>query len=103
MVDNFLGDADYYDSKDNVGFGVRLVVMCIDLIVILLIGIMLWIPFLILILAEIIQSDPSGVFWIVFLLAIWVYLAPIKDRISVRWDTDCLELNWFLPKVGVLH
>ncbi len=52
--------------------------MVIDLIVIMLIGITLWMPFLGLILADVIQSDPSGVFWLAFLAAIWIYLAPVK-------------------------
>lgn len=78
MIDNSLGDADYYDPKDYVGFGKRLIVMIIDSIVIALFGIAIWMPFLALILAEVIQSDPSGIFWATYLVAIWVYLAPIK-------------------------
>ncbi len=60
-----------------VGFGKRLIVMLIDSIVIVLIRIALWMPLLVLILTESIQSDPSGLFWLTFLLAIWVYLAPL--------------------------
>jgi uncharacterized RDD family membrane protein YckC len=52
--------------------------MLIDSIVIVLIGIALWMPFLVLILAEFIQADPSGVYLLSFLIAIWVYLAPVK-------------------------
>lgn len=78
MIDNSLGDADFYDPKDYVGIGRRLIVMIVDWLMLVLIGIVLWMPFLVLILAEVIQSDPSGMFWILFLLAIWVYLAPIK-------------------------
>jgi len=78
LVDNSLGDADFYDPKDYVGIGRRVIVMIVDSLMLVLIGIVLWMPFLVLILAELIQSDPSGMFWISFLLAIWVYLAPIK-------------------------
>ena len=78
MVDNSLGDADYYDPKDYVGFGKRLIVMLIDSIAIVLIGIALWLPFVVLLLAEVIESDPSGLYLLTFLIAIWVYLAPIK-------------------------
>jgi uncharacterized RDD family membrane protein YckC len=52
--------------------------MLIDSIVIVAIGILLWIPFLVLIIAGVIQSDPSGIFWLAFLAAIWGYLAPVK-------------------------
>jgi uncharacterized RDD family membrane protein YckC len=78
LVDNSLGEADYYDPKDYVGFGKRLIVILIDSVAMILIGIALWVPFLVLILAQIIQTDPSGVFWITYLIAIWVYLAPVK-------------------------
>lgn len=78
MVDNSLGDANYYESKDYAGFGMRLIVMLIDSIVIVLIGIILWMPFIVLILAGVIHSDPSGLFWLAFLAAIWIYLAPVK-------------------------
>ena len=78
VIDNSLGDADYYDMDDYVGFGKRLIVVCIDSMIIVLIGIALWIPFVVLIVTEYAQTDPSGVFWIFFLIAIWVYLAPIK-------------------------
>lgn len=69
MIDNSLCDANYYEQTDYVGFGKRLIVMLIDSIAIVVIGIILWIPFLVLILAEVIQSDPSGIFWLAFLAA----------------------------------
>ena len=78
MVDNSLGDADFYDPKDYVGIGKRFIVMIVDSLMLALIGIVLWMPFLVLILSGMIQSDPGGMFWILFLLAIWVYLAPMK-------------------------
>ena len=78
MADNSLGDADFYDPKDYVGIGKRLIVMIVDSIMLVLIGILIWIPFLALILSGVIQIDPSGMFWISFLVAIWVYLGPIK-------------------------
>ena len=78
MVDNSLGDADFYDPKDYVGIGRRLIVIIVDSLMLVLIGLVLWMPFLVLILSRVIPSDPSGMFWIFFLLAIWVYLAPIK-------------------------
>ena len=78
MADNSLGDADFYDPKDYVGIGKRLIVMIVDSIMLVLIGILIWIPFLALILSGVIQIDPSGMIWISFLVAIWVYLGPIK-------------------------
>lgn len=78
MVDNSLGDADYYDPKDYVGIGKRIIVMIIDSFVIVLLGIAIWMPFFELILTEAIQSDPSGTYCIIYLIAIWLYLAPIK-------------------------
>ncbi|TWU59734.1 RDD family protein [Rubripirellula tenax] len=78
LGDNSLGDANYYEPTDYAGFGKRLIAMLIDSIVIVVIGIILWMPFLVLILSEVIQSDPSGIFLLAFLAAIWVYLAPVK-------------------------
>ena len=78
MVDNSLGDANYYELKDYAGFGKRLIVMLFDAIVIIVIGNILWLPFLALILAEVIRFDPSGLFWLSFLAVIWVYLGPVK-------------------------
>lgn len=78
MVDNSLGDANYYELTDYAGFVKRIIVMVIDFSVIVVIGIVLWMPFLALILAGVIQFDPSGIFWLAYLAAIWVYLAPVK-------------------------
>jgi len=78
LIDNSLGDADFYDPKDYVGIGKRLIVMLIDSMVIVAMGIMLWTPFLVLILTQVLQVDASGIFWMLLLLATWIYLAPIK-------------------------
>ncbi len=78
LVDRSLGDADYYDLNEYAGFGKRLIVLLIDSTVIAMIGMALWFPFAVLILVEVIQSDPSGWYFLLFLAAIWVYLAPVK-------------------------
>ncbi len=78
MADNSLGDADYYDEAQYAGFGSRLLVMSIDAIVLLVVGMALWAPFAILIMSGKVEQDPSGYFWLLYLVAIWVYLAPIK-------------------------
>lgn len=52
--------------------------MLIDSIVIVFVAIVVWMPFLVLILANVIRSDPSGYYWLAFFAAIWLYLAPIK-------------------------
>lgn len=78
MADNSLGDADYYDPKDYVGFGKRVIVMMVDSIALIVIAIVLWLPFMMLILAGVFEADPSGWFWLLYLVGIWIYLAPIK-------------------------
>lgn len=78
LIDNSLGEADYYDQNVYAGFGTRLIVMLIDSIVIVLLAIVSWVPFLVLIMTEVIQTDPSGYYWLTLLAAIWLYLAPIK-------------------------
>lgn len=78
MIDRSLGDADYYDLNEYAGFGKRILVMLIDSIIIALFGIALWIPFAIFILANESESDPSGIYLLLFLVAIWIYLAPTK-------------------------
>lgn len=78
MVDNSLGDADYYDKKDYAGLCTRLLVMLVDAIALLLIGLVLAIPFIALQLVALRQSVPMGYFWLLYLLAIWAYLAPLK-------------------------
>ncbi|MBK8812692.1 MAG: RDD family protein [Acidobacteria bacterium] len=78
LADNSLGDADYYEKKQYAGFLPRLLVTAIDLLVLLIVGTVLWIPFAILIISGAIDGDPSGCFWLLYLTAIWVYLAPVK-------------------------
>lgn len=78
MIDNSLGDADYYDPKAYAGFGTRILIMIVDLFLILLLGITLWVPLAGLWIGGVIESDPSGYFWILYLFTIWIYLAPIK-------------------------
>ncbi|MFO0911977.1 MAG: RDD family protein [Pirellulales bacterium] len=78
MVDNSLGDADYYDRKDYADFGKRLLIMLIDSVVLLLIGAFLWAVFAFLWDIGVLQADASDKFWLVYLLAMWVYLAPIR-------------------------
>ena len=78
MTDNSLGDADYYDPKDYVGIGKRMLVMFVDAFVIFVLGIILWLPCLLLIMSGNLESDPSGLFWLIYLALVWIYLAPIK-------------------------
>ena len=78
MIDNSLGDADYYDQVDYAGFGTRVFVMIVDFIVILLIGIALWAPFATFLMSGTMVSDLSGIYFLLFLIAIWLYLAPLK-------------------------
>ncbi len=78
MVDNSLGDAEYYDSKDYAGFATRLLVMVIDAFVLLLVAILLWMPFAAFLMFGSHDSDPSGYFCLIFLIATWIYLAPVK-------------------------
>lgn len=78
MADNSLGDADYYDPRDYVGIGRRLIVLLVDSVVLILLGVAVWMLFLGLILLGMVQSDPSGLFWIFYLAVIWVYLGPLK-------------------------
>ncbi len=78
MADNSLGDAEYYDDKQYAGIAIRLLVMVIDSIILLTVGIVLWVPFALLIMSGTLEIDPSGYFWLLYLVAIWVYLAPIK-------------------------
>lgn len=78
QVDNSLGDAQYYDIEDYAGFGTRLLILFVDSVALLLIGLLLWIPLTALWITEWIESDPSGYFWLAYLLAIWIYLAPLK-------------------------
>lgn len=78
MTDNSLGDADYYDPKDYVGIGKRVIVIVIDSVILLILGITLWLPFVALNLFESIQTDLDGLFWIFYLFLIWVYQGPVK-------------------------
>lgn len=78
MVDNSLGDADYYNHDDYVGFGTRLLIMSVDAFVLLLLGVALWLPFATMLMTGALRSDPSGYFWLMYFLVIWIYLAPIK-------------------------
>ena len=78
MADTSLGDANYYDEKQYAGFGSRLLVMGIDSIGLLIIAISLCLPFAVLIISDNFENDPSGYFWLLYLLAVWVYLCPIK-------------------------
>ncbi len=78
MVDHSLGDAEYYAAEDYVGFGTRLLIMFVDSLVLVLFGVALWMPLVALFLAGIIEFDPSGYFWLVYLFVIWIYLGPVK-------------------------
>jgi hypothetical protein len=64
LSDNSLGDADYYNPNDYIGFGTRLLIILVDSFVLLLIGIALWLPFAALSMTGAVRSDPSGYFWL---------------------------------------
>ncbi|MCC9607319.1 RDD family protein [Blastopirellula sp. JC732] len=78
MLDNSLGEADYYDERDYIGILRRLVIYAIDIFVLLMLGVAVGIPITITAVLEILPLDPGITFWLVYLLAIWTYLAPIK-------------------------
>lgn len=78
MTDNSLGDADYYDRELYAGIWTRLAVIAIDSIVLGLVGVAAWIPVGTLYVNGVLESDPSGYFFLTFLILIWIYLAPIK-------------------------
>lgn len=81
LVDNSLGDADYYEVGDYAGFSSRLLIMCVDSLILLLLGIVLWVPLAALLIAGVLEADPSACFWGAYLVAIWLYLAPLKRSV----------------------
>lgn len=78
LLDHSLGEADYYDPRDYAGILRRLMVYLIDSVVLVVLGVLMWIPFMFLIIAGVIRTDPSSVFWTGYLAIVWFYLAPIK-------------------------
>lgn len=78
MLDNSLGQADYYDPGDYIGIFRRLVIYAVDGVVLLMIGVAIGIPMTLVAVLEMMPLDPSITFWLIYLLAIWTYLAPIK-------------------------
>lgn len=78
MVDNSLGEADYYNLKDYATFGTRLLVIIIDSVVLFLCGVALWIPLATLFVSGVLETDPSGIFWLAYAALIWWYLGPLK-------------------------
>jgi uncharacterized RDD family membrane protein YckC len=78
MVDHTLGDADYYDETQYAGFGSRLLVIAVDSLVLLMAGMAIWIPFEFLLISGVLENDPSGPLWLIYLVGVWIYLAPIK-------------------------
>ena len=82
MTDNSLGDADFYDLDSYAGIGKRFSVQLIDLTVLIFLAFVAWLPFMALILMGFIRNDPSGIFLIVCLVVLWIYLAPVKRSIG---------------------
>ncbi|HBE67597.1 MAG TPA: RDD family protein [Planctomycetaceae bacterium] len=80
MSDDSLGDADYYRLEDYAGFGTRILVVLLDAVALLALAVLLWLPFLVLILAGAIQRDPSGNYWIAMLILTWCYLTVVKRK-----------------------
>lgn len=52
--------------------------MVVDSLVLLILGIALWIPFAASLITGAIESDPSRIFWLLYLFVIWIYLGPVK-------------------------
>ncbi|WP_165698817.1 RDD family protein [Bremerella volcania] len=77
-MDHSLGEADYYDPRDYAGVFRRLLIYFIDLVVLVMLGVLMWIPLMFLIIGGVIRTDPSFLFWTTYLLVVWGYLAPIK-------------------------
>ncbi|KAA5537962.1 RDD family protein [Roseiconus nitratireducens] len=89
MADNSLGDADFYDLEAYAGIGKRLSVVLIDVPMLLVAGVLTWLPFVALIQYGVIRTDPSRYFWLLFLLIIWLYLVPMKRSVGTvgYWAT----------------
>ena len=75
--DDSLGEGVFYAECDHAGFVRRLVVIAIDFAVLLLIGIALWFV-LMGVMWYGFDRDPNAVFWIIWPLTVWVYLAIVK-------------------------
>ncbi|QDT11235.1 RDD family protein [Stieleria marina] len=82
-VDRSLGTGVYYDKDDYAGFAQRVAVVFIDGAVLLLMGAVL--GSVVMVLAESIGAsklgaalDLSGIFMLLWIVGIWVYLAPLK-------------------------
>ncbi len=73
--------------------------MAIDSLVLILLGIAIWMPFFGLIRAQVIQSDPSAVFWIIYLFTIWLYLGVVKRSDFGTIGYRLSQSNWFPQKV----
>lgn len=78
MVYNSFGDADFYDPRDYVGIGKRLIVLLVDSVVLILLGQAIGLLFHVLGLMGIVLHVPIGLFLICYLIAIWSYLGPVK-------------------------
>ena len=77
-TDNSLGNGAYYESDDYAGFMRRIGVLVIDTIVILIAGVLLWIPLLTISWNLNQTFEPSGLFFLLWAVLIWVYLVPLK-------------------------
>ena len=78
MIDNSLGDAEYYDRSDYAGYGTRLIILLIDSLVLIFTGIVLLVPFALFAMSGTTEDDPSGYFWLLYLPTVWAYLVPLK-------------------------
>ncbi|TWU27984.1 RDD family protein [Novipirellula artificiosorum] len=82
-TDHSLGNGVYYDINDYPGFLRRLAVFMIDSLVLVVIGILLWMVIASFSIANNAPYDPSGIFYLVWIVAVWIYLVPLK-RSRVR-------------------
>ena len=68
--DNSLGEGVFYAPPDYAGFIQRLVVIGVDLLLLLVILWVMWLPF---------QTHPNAYFWTTFATISWIYLTLIKS------------------------
>lgn len=76
--DNSLGYGIYYSLDDYAGLFRRVAVILIDSAVLVIIGVLLWIPLIQIVSKAKPGFDPSGIFFLVWFFSIWFYLTVLK-------------------------
>ncbi len=77
-ADNSLGDGVYFANKDYAGFIRRSIALTIDSTLLVLIGVVLWIGLITVFWNADLETDPSGIFFVAWLVIAWLYLVPLK-------------------------